>query len=379
MSSSERGVELCSGSAENIRKLFHGKAREFLMSQKIDFSREPGEISDLLGFIAEGNNLSVSQAENVFDAFMNDRASSTQMAAFLVALKVKGVVPTEVAGGVRALRKAMIPVAVTSKDRLIDTCGTGRGDITTFNISTAAALVACAAGARIAKHGNRSFTSKSGSADVLEALGVNIDLSPESMSQILEEVGIVFMFAPLLQPARRHVGPVRKELGFSTVMNILGPLTNPATVSRQLVGVSDRNLVGLVVETLRELGHDRAMVVYGQPGMDEVSPLGSTVVADLSGDDITEYVISPADYGMEVATAEELAGGEPIENAEVVSRILENRGRVGARNAVVLNAAAALYVSGVADTMEVGVDLADKVLEDGKALWVLDRLRRASA
>ena len=379
MSSSERGVELCSGSAENIRKLFHGKAREFLMSQKIDFSREPGEISDLLGFVAEGNNLSVSQAENVFDAFMNDRASSTQMAAFLVALKVKGVVPTEVAGGVRALRKAMIPVAVTSKDRLIDTCGTGGGDITTFNISTAAALVACAAGARIAKHGNRSFTSKSGSADVLEALGVNIDLSPESMSQILEEVGIVFMFAPLLHPAMRHVGPVRKELGFSTVMNILGPLTNPATVSRQLVGVSDRNLVGLVVETLRELGHDRAMVVYGQPGMDEVSPLGSTVVADLSGDDITEYVISPADYGMEVATAEELAGGEPIENAEVVSRILENRGRVGARNAVVLNAAAALYVSGVADTMEVGVDLADKVLEDGKALWVLDRLRRASA
>ena len=349
------------------------------MSQKIDFSREPGEISDLLGFIAEGNNLSVSQAENVFDAFMNDRASSTQMAAFLVALKVKGVVPTEVAGGVRALRKAMIPVAVTSKDRLIDTCGTGGGDITTFNISTAAALVACAAGARIAKHGNRSFTSKSGSADVLEALGVNIDLSPESMSQILEEVGIVFMFAPLLHPAMRHVGPVRKELGFSTVMNILGPLTNPATVSRQLVGVSDRNLVGLVVETLRELGHDRAMVVYGQPGMDEVSPLGSTVVADLSGDDITEYVISPADYGMEVATAEELAGGEPIENAEVVSRILENRGRVGARNAVVLNAAAALYVSGVADTMEVGVVLADKVLEDGKALWVLDRLRRASA
>ena len=379
MSSSERGVELCSGSAENIRKQFHGKAREFLMSQKIDFSREPGEISDLLGFVAEGNNLSVSQAENVFDAFMNERASSTQMAAFLVALKVKGVVPTEVAGGVRALRKAMIPVAVTSKDRLIDTCGTGGGDITTFNISTAAALVACAAGARIAKHGNRSFTSKSGSADVLEALGVNIDLSPESMSQILEEVGIVFMFAPLLHPAMRHVGPVRKELGFSTVMNILGPLTNPATVSRQLVGVSDRNLVGLVVETLRELGHDRAMVVYGQPGMDEVSPLGSTVVADLSGEDITEYVISPADYGMEVATAEELAGGEPIENAKVVSRILENRGRVGARNAVVLNAAAALYVSGVADTMEVGVDLADKVLEDGKALWVLDRLRRASA
>ena len=322
------------------------------MSQKIDCSREPGEISDLLSFVAEGNNLSVSQAENVFDAFMNDSASPTQMAAFLVALKVKGVVPTEVAGGVRALRKAMIPVAVTSKDRLIDTCGTGGGDITTFNISTAAALVACAAGARIAKHGNRSFTSKSGSADVLEALGVNIDLSPESMSQILEDVGIVFMFAPLLHPAMRHVGPVRKELGFSTVMNILGPLTNPASVSRQLVGVSDRNLVGLVAETLRELGHDRAMVVYGQPGMDELSPLGSTV---------------------------ELAGGDPIENAEVVSRVLKNRGRVGARNAVVLNAAAALYVSGVADTMEVGVDKADKVLEDGKALWVLDRLRRASA
>ncbi len=354
------------------------KGRDLRMTQKTDSSQDLEEIGDLIGFVTEGNNLNTCQSENVFDSFMNGRASPAQMAAFLVALKVKGVVPTEVAGGVRALRKAMVPVEVTNTSCLIDTCGTGGGQVTTFNISTAAALVACAGGARIAKHGNRSFTSKSGSADVLEALGVNIDLNPERMSQILEEVGIVFMFAPLLHPAMKYVGPVRRELGFSTVMNILGPLTNPASVRRQLVGVSDANLVGLVVETFKELGHDRAMVVYGEPGLDELSPLGSTVVADLSGSDLTEYVILPSDFGMEVAKAEELKGGEPMENAELVLRILENRERGGARNAVVLNAAAALYVSGVADNLEIGVDLAIAALEEGKALWVLDCLKCAS-
>lgn len=348
------------------------------MSQKINSPQDLNRLRGLVGQTAEGNHLTATQSEEVFDTFMNGTALPTQMAAFLVALKVKGVIPAEVAGGVRALRKAMIPVTVKCEEGLIDTCGTGGGQITTFNISTAAALVACAGGARIAKHGNRSFTSKSGSADVLEALGVNIELSPSKMSEVLEEVGIVFMFAPLLHPAMKHVGPVRRDLGFSTVMNILGPLTNPASVKSQLVGVSDRNLVGLIVETLRELGHDRALVVYGEPGVDEVSPLGPTVVAELSDSGIEEYVVSPTDFGMEICTAEEVKGGEPAENAEMVLRVLKNQEKGGARNAVVLNAGASLYISGVAESMEVGMGLADQVLQDGTALWILDRLRQAS-
>jgi len=348
------------------------------MNQKTDSSHKREEVRDLIELVAEGNDLTASQSEKVFDLFMQGEALPTQIAAFLVGLKVKGPVATEVAGGVRALRKAMIPVTVHSTERLIDTCGTGGGRVTTFNISTAAALVACAGGARIAKHGNRSFTSRSGSADVLEALGVNIELSPSKMSEILEEVGIVFMFAPLLHPAMKHVGSVRRDLGFSTVMNILGPLTNPASVRSQLVGVSDRNLVGLIVDTLKELGHDRAMVVYGEPGVDELSPMSSTVVAELSGGDVTNYSISPADFGMEIATEAELRGGEPIENAEVVLRVLKNQEMGGSRTAVVLNAGAALYVSGVAESMEMGVGLANKAVDDGKALWVLDCLRKAS-
>ena len=378
MSSSGKEVELYRSLIECRLGLIHKKLKEFSMGHKINLSQDLSRLRGLVGQAAEGNHLTTSQSEEVFDAFMNGTAPPTVMAAFLVALKVKGLIPAEVAGGVRALRKAMIPVKVKCEESLIDTCGTGGGQITTFNISTAAALVACAGGARIAKHGNRSFTSKSGSADVLEALGVNIELSPSRMSEILDQVGIVFMFAPLLHPAMKHVGPVRRDLGFSTVMNILGPLTNPASVKSQLVGVSDQNLVSLIVETLRELGHDRAMVVYGEPGVDELSPLGSTRVAELSDNGIEEYVVSPADFGMEICTAAELKGGEPAENAETVLSVLRNQEKGGARNAVVLNAGASLYISGVAESMEVGMELADGVLQDGKALWILDRLRQAS-
>ena len=378
LSSRREEVELYGSCLECRVGLNHKISKEFWMSQKTDLPQDLNNLRDLIGLVAEGNHLTANQSEQVFDTFMNGTALPTQMAAFLVALKVKGVIPAEIAGGVRALRKAMIPVVPKGEEVLIDTCGTGGGEITTFNISTAAALVACAGGARIAKHGNRSFTSKSGSADVLEALGVKIDLSPSKMSEVLEEVGIVFMFAPLLHPAMKYVGPVRKELGFSTVMNILGPLTNPASVQRQLVGVSDRNLVVLIVETLKELGHDRAMVVYGEPGVDELSPLGSTLVAELSGGGIAEYVVSPKDFGMETCTPEELKGGEPKQNAEVVLRVLRNQEKGGARNAVVMNAGAALYVSGVTESMEIGVRVADRALENGRALWILDRLRQAS-
>ncbi|MDH5590133.1 MAG: anthranilate phosphoribosyltransferase, partial [Gemmatimonadota bacterium] len=251
------------------------------------------DLTPLLEKVADGVHLGADEARAVVGAFMSGTVPEARMAGFLIGLRAKGLQPAEVAGGVRALRDAMVPVPASDPDTLVDTAGTGGGRVTTFNISTAAALVAAGAGVRVAKHGNRSFTSRSGSADVLEALGVRIDLTPERMAEVLDEVGIVFMFAPLLHPAMRHVGPVRKALGVTTLMNILGPLTNPAGARRQVVGVSDPRVMGLVARALGELGHLRAMVVHGAPGMDEISPSGHTRVCELSADGIREYDLTP--------------------------------------------------------------------------------------
>ena len=348
------------------------------MSQNSASPLTPFDLPAVIRKAAGGEHLSAFEAEFAFDVFMEGEASPVQMAALLTALSVKGLAPGEVAGGVRALRKAMIPIASASPDALIDTCGTGGGAVTTFNISTAAALVARGAGARIAKHGNRSFTSRSGSADVLEALQVRIELNPEEMTRVLEEAGLVFMFAPLLHPAMRHVGPVRRELGFPTIMNVLGPLTNPAGVRRQLVGVADLALVPLVVEALKELGHIRALVVHGEAGLDELSPMGPTAVAELDDGAITHRTISPEDLGLDSCSAEELAGGEPEDNAAMILRVLGGEDRGGARTAVVMNAGAAIYVAGISETLEEGVAAAAAAIDDGSALEALEGLRRAT-
>ena len=329
--------------------------------------------------IAQGQTLSAADAEGVFSAIISGEASQVQVAAVLMGLRTRGVVPAEVAGGVRALRGVMIPVPASDPDELIDTCGTGGGAVTTFNISTAAALVAAGMGVRVAKHGNRSFTSKSGSADVLEALGIKIDLSPEGMGKVLEQVGIVFMFAPLLHPAMRHVGPIRKELGITTIMNLLGPLTNPAGALRQMVGVAEPGILWLIVEALRELGHRRALVVHGSPGMDEMSPLGPTQVAELREDGtILEGMITPGQLGLGTYSAEALAGGIPEENARVISRILEGKEEGGARAAVLLNAAGALYVAGRAESLPEALEVAREGLGSGAGMTKLQELRAAS-
>jgi anthranilate phosphoribosyltransferase len=273
----------------------------------------------------------------------------------------------------------MVPVIPPPGAILVDTCGTGGGTLTTFNISTAAAIVAAAGGVSVAKHGNRSFTSKSGSADVLEALGVEIELTPEGMAQVLERAGIVFMFAPLLHPAMRHVGPVRKELGMPTIMNLLGPLTNPAGVGRQVVGVSDPGLLDLTIHALQALEHERALVVHGEPGMDEVSPIGVTRVAELRGGEIDMYEVDPQDLGLSPSTPVEIAGGTPSENAQIIELVFAGEGSGGARNAVLANAAAALYVGGVSDGLPQGVVLAEELLDSGAAQRTLDSLRAESA
>ena len=335
------------------------------------------DLSGLLEAVAEGRGLTAAEAEAAIDAFMDGSASEIQMAGLLMGLRTKGLEPAEVAGGVRALRKAMIPVPSADPTALVDTAGTGGGSITTFNISTAAAFVVAGAGVPVAKHGNRSFTSRCGSADVLEALGVRIDLTPERMGEVLAEAGIVFMFAPLLHPAMRHVGPVRRGLGVTTLMNVLGPLTNPAGARRQVIGVADPRLLDLIPDALRELGHIRALVVHGEPGMDEVSPVGATRVAELVDGRVRRYEIDVAELGLEPAQPDGLAGGDPERNAEMVEAVLRGDGGP-TRTAVLANAAAALIVGGAAEDWKDAVDRAAAILDEGSALAALERLREAS-
>lgn len=335
-------------------------------------------LEELIARLADGADLSGEESRAAFDHVMAGRASQIQMAALLVGLRAKGEAAPEVAGGVRALRRAMVPVEASDPDALVDTCGTGGGALTTFNISTAAAILAAGMGIRIAKHGNRSFTSKCGSADILEELGVLIELEPEAMAAVLEEAGIVFMFAPLLHPAMRHVAPVRRELGIPTIMNLLGPLTNPAGARRQVVGVTDPALVDLVAHGLRELGHHRALVVYGEPGLDELSPIGVTQVAELDAGTVRRYEVRPEDFGWKDLDPDTLAGDVPAHNARVVTEVFRGERNDAARAAVVLNAGAAVYVSGHVDSLEEGVEKAGAALDDGAALDALDRLRSAT-
>ena len=325
--------------------------------------------------LAFGESLTADAATEAFEVIMAGEATASQVAALLMALRVKGETPEEVAGVARALRRAMVPIEADDPTSLVDTCGTGGGAVTTFNISTAAALVAAGAGVRIAKHGNRSFTSRSGSADVLEALGVPLDASPAVMSDVLRRAGIVFMFAPTLHPAMRHVGPVRRELGIPTVMNIVGPLANPAGAGRQVVGVSDATRMPLLAGALAALGSVRALVVHGEPGMDEVSPIGITHVADVARGKVREWEIDPVTLGFKPTPASDLAGGDPQENARIIRAVLAGKAPPGARAAVLLNAAAAILGSGMTATLPEAVAAATKSLDSGAASTALERLR----
>lgn len=329
-----------------------------------------------------GESIPAAELTAAFDLVMSGEATPVQIAALLIGLRVKGETAGEVAAVARALRNVMVALKATDPDSLVDTCGTGGGAVTTFNISTAAALVAAGAGVRIAKHGNRSFTSQCGSADVLEALEVSIEVPVATMERALREAGIVFMFAPLMHPAMRHVGPVRRELSVPTVMNMVGPLANPARAGRQVVGVSDPRRVALMAGALQDLGAVHAMVVHGAPGMDEVSPLGPTQVIEIRGSIRTEWTIDPAKYGYEFVKIDDLAGGPPVKNARIIRRILGEsggRGPAGAVAAVVLNAAAAIYVSGTVATYDEAVERARAAVTDGSGLAALERLRTASA
>lgn len=337
----------------------------------------PSALHSAILKLAHHQPINAQDATDAFGVIMRGEASELQVAAMLTGLRVRGETSEVVAGVVRALREVMVVLPANNREELVDTCGTGGGAVGTFNISTAAALVAAGAGVRVAKHGNRSFTSRCGSADVLEALGVPIDASTETMSQALEVAGIVFMYAPLMHPAMRHVGPVRRELAIPTVMNIVGPLANPAGARRQVVGVADVHRVPVLAGALAELETLHALVVHGEPGLDEISPIGITHVVEIRDGETREWNIDPTNFGFTSTSRDELAGGDPAENARIITEILRGGGAPAAQAAVIMNAAAAIYVSGRGMSYEESVESARSALTDGRAAMALDRLKVA--
>ncbi len=328
--------------------------------------------------LANGASLDRDSSVAAFGAIMRGEASPVQISALLMGLRAKGETAAEVAGAALALRCAMTRLDTVDPDLLVDTCGTGGGRVGTLNISTAAAFVAAGAGVPVAKHGNRSFTSKCGSADVLEALGVNIDLDPAAAVHVLAAAGITFLFAPTYHPAMRHVAPVRKELGIPTIMNMLGPLANPAGVTRQVVGVSDPSRAELMAGALSVLGARHALVVHASVGMDEISPLGSTLVWEVEDGDVRTWELDPAAYDLDFPNLDGLSGGDPTHNAERIERLLEGKEPRVVRCAVLLNAAAALYVSANDWSFEEAATRAAASLDSGAAAGVLDGLRSAA-
>jgi anthranilate phosphoribosyltransferase len=321
--------------------------------------------------VASGTDLSAGQAQEVLAEIMAGNVGEAQTAAFLIALRAKGETVEELTGLARTMRELAVPVNV-SRDDLLDTAGTG-GGLPTFNVSTTAALVAAGAGCCVAKHGNRSATSQSGSADLLEALGARIDLDPDGVAQCIEDVGFGFMFAPAHHRATRHVVPVRKELGVRTIFNFLGPLTNPAGATRQLVGVIDPAYMDLIAGALERLGTRHALVVSSIDGLDELSICAETRVVEVNGESGTRsYTTSPEEVGLERADHGQVRGGTPAENAAITRAVLEGE-RGAPRALVVFNAGAALMVAGRAATLEQGVRLAEQTLDSGAALQSMER------
>jgi len=304
---------------------------------------------------------------------MSGELSPVMMAALITGLRVKKETIGEITAAAQVMREFSTKVHVADKTHLVDIVGTGGDGSHTFNISTCSMFVAAAAGAKVSKHGGRSVSSKSGSADVLEALGININLPPEAIAKCIEEVGVGFMFAPNHHPAMKNVAPVRKELGVRTIFNILGPLTNPADAPNILMGVFHPDLVGIQVRALQRLGAEHALVVYGKDGMDEVSLGAATVVGELKNGEITEYEIHPEDFGLAMASNRSLRVETPEQSMAMLKGVLNNEPGA-ARDIVILNAGAALYAANVADSMKAGIDLARKAIDSGAAKVKLEQL-----
>jgi len=321
--------------------------------------------------IVEGEDLTTDEAEALLKEIF-EVATDAQIGAILVALRMKGESPSEIAGLARGMRKSSVRIQPQVKGRLVDTCGTGGDSSNTINISTASALVTAACGVPVAKHGNYAVSSQCGSANVLSELGVNISCRPEEVQALIENLGIGFMLAPLFHPAMKRVAPIRRELGMRTVFNVLGPLTNPAGAKAQVMGVYDPGLCEKLAQVLKLLGSKRAVVVHGQ-GLDEITNTGETRVSELKDGQVQSYTINPQDFGYPPARPEEIAGGAPFENAAKLTAIMKGK-RGPARDIVAMNSAAALYVSGNAASLQDGAIMAEEALDSGRALQVLKEL-----
>ena len=328
-------------------------------------------VKEAISKVVDRKNLTFDEAYSAMFRIMSGEVDQAQIAAFLVGLRMKGETVDEIAGCARAMREKALKI--NSEYDVIDTCGTG-GDLAgTFNISTATAIVASAAGANVAKHGNRAVSSKCGSADVLQELGVNIELGPEEAEKCLNEIGITFIFAPIYHKAMKYAAPVRKSLGIRTIFNILGPLTNPAGAKRQLLGVFSADLTEKLAYVLAKLGSEMALVVHGAGGIDEISIAGTTRVSELKNGEIKTYEIKPEDFGIERATINSILGGDSKQNAEIILDILNGK-KSPHRDVVVLNSGAAIYVAGLTQTLGEGIEMAKDVIDSGKAKRKLEEL-----
>ncbi len=330
---------------------------------------------DIIAKAADGLALSHEEAREAFDVILSGSATPSQLGGFLMALRVRGEAISEVTGAVATMRAKML--TVDAPDDAIDIVGTGGDASGSYNISTCTAIVVAGCGVPVAKHGNRSLSSKSGAAEALSELGVNIDIPPETISRCIQEAGIGFMFAPLHHAAMKHVGPTRMELGTRTIFNLLGPLSNPAGVKRQMVGVFAQKWVLPVAEALKTLGSEKAWIVHGSDGMDEITTTGPTFVSELVQGQVSSFEISPSDAGLPIARMEDLKGGLPVENAKALREVL-----AGAKNAyrdvVLFNAAASLLVAGRVSSLKDGVDMAAASIDAGDAADSLEKLVAAS-
>ena len=327
---------------------------------------------ELIEKLQQQRDLSVEEAAGAMEAIMDGRAQPAQIAGFLVALAMKGERPDEIVGLARTMRARATKLS-RSFAPVFDTCGTGGDGANTFNVSTVAALVLAACGVRVAKHGNRSASSRCGSADLLEALGVHVSAGPAAIERCLDEAGIAFLFAPVFHPSMKHAGPTRKELGIRTAFNLLGPLTNPAGAARQLVGVPRPELTELVARSLAQLGAERAWVVHGADGLDEISTTGYTKVSECRGGSVNTFYLHPADVGLPKSTPESLKGGDAAENAAIARAVLAGKAG-GARDVVLLNAGASLLIAGRAASIREGIALAADAIDSGRAAATLQAL-----
>lgn len=324
--------------------------------------------------LVERRDLTEQEMIDTMKFIMSGRASSAQIAAFLTALRMKGESISEITGAAKAMRQKAIKIDVRAKGPIVDTCGTGGDGKHTFNVSTAVAFVVAGAGLKVAKHGNRSVSSKCGSADVLEALGIRLDLSPEGVAKCIEKIGIGFLFAQKLHPAMKYAAPARTEIGLRTIFNILGPLTNPAPITVQLLGVYDRALVSPLAYVLKNLGREGALVVYGEGGYDEITITGKSYISELKEGEVINYEIDPREFGLKIASSEKIKGGDIKENADILIKILRGGKGDAKRDMVLLNSAAAFKAASLVHDFKDGISIAKESIASGKALEKLKAL-----